>query len=263
MLVELILYSHRTVKKEMDKIRDLLDNFKTKKSGHSNQEDDGFGDPFQEAEYSSEEERRRPPFEIGNPKRLLYSQFMEEIDPYGCLNNMEYLFHPLNYKTLECSETIECKRQYCPFFHTQAEKEEMVKFATELESDNFFELLSKELASVKDFAYEVGKTIDEEYENFKDEKFQKAGSPDSASKNNQLLATVVVEDAEAVSLQLVKLPYNSRNKGGYQAKKTKKVNLLVNDGSSQKFYFNQEVKMFEDIKNEFKNFQHLEVNSAH
>jgi len=60
----------------------------------------------------------------------------------------------------------------------------------------------------------------------------------------------------------VKIPYNPKGRNGYQVKRSKKPNLITNDTSSTKFYYNQEVKMFEDIKNEFKNFQHLEARFA-
>lgn len=55
---------------------------------------------------------------------ILLSQKPNENSEKHCLNGYEYLYHPLNYRTLECyiNKTTKCTSVYCPYYHTVEEK---------------------------------------------------------------------------------------------------------------------------------------------
>ena len=55
---------------------------------------------------------------------ILLSQKPNENSEKHCLNGYEYLYHPLNYRTLECyiNKTAKCTSVYCPYYHNPEEK---------------------------------------------------------------------------------------------------------------------------------------------
>lgn len=90
--------------------------------------------PFQEITQCSffhdESDQRRQPYVPTNPLALQYSQFPRDCDPNGCLNDMEYLFHPLNYHQFQCvnhrpNRKTDCLSKYCPYYHQITEKIDM------------------------------------------------------------------------------------------------------------------------------------------
>ncbi len=54
---------------------------------------------------------------------ILLGQKPNESSERHCLNGFEYLYHPLNYKTIECkiNKTSTCNSLYCPYFHSPEE----------------------------------------------------------------------------------------------------------------------------------------------
>jgi len=49
----------------------------------------------------------------------------------GCLNRLEYLYHPEFYKSDECSDR-KCKWYYCPYYHNQSEKDTWDKIRSQI-----------------------------------------------------------------------------------------------------------------------------------
>ena len=55
---------------------------------------------------------------------VLLGQKPNENSEKHCLNGYEYLYHPLNYKTLECriNKTSKCNSIFCPYYHGSEEQ---------------------------------------------------------------------------------------------------------------------------------------------
>lgn len=118
-----------------EKIRIFLQTFKTVKCikpdcvfrDDLNASVNLFHDIKQCCFFHSDDDRRRSPFIPNNSKLLLYSNYSLDMDSNGCRNDMEYLYHPLNYLRNECinhrpNRKMKCKAKYCPYFHHNTEK---------------------------------------------------------------------------------------------------------------------------------------------
>jgi hypothetical protein len=58
-----------------------------------------------------------------------------------CLNGLEYLYHPLNFKKLECAflkENKVCNAKYCPYFHTHEEEKYFNDFRKDIHNNLSF-----------------------------------------------------------------------------------------------------------------------------
>ena len=90
-------------------------------------------------------DRRRPPFING---LITYSPLVSEqairfqgyfnIKETDCNNGYEYLYHPLNYKTVQCPQNQKevCHSIYCPYFHSIDEWKMFTKYRSDLQKFN-------------------------------------------------------------------------------------------------------------------------------
>ena len=169
----------------METIRELLAKFKTNRSQSDSSADcELFADPFESYYYSNEEERRRPVFDLSSPSLLLYSQYMAEFDECGCNNSAEYLFHPFNYKTIECIEREACPRAVCPFFHNQMEREQARQFAATLQFQSSLDELGAEFAQMKETCEQLSKDLEAEVQQFREEKLEKQEAGEGGLKGS-------------------------------------------------------------------------------
>lgn len=237
----------------------IMTNFKTTKAGRELNASgfNIFDDSLNSFGYLSEDDKRRCPFVTphpeGGPFTLAYSQFMADIDPNGCLNDFEYLFHPLNYKVQACVSP-KCEWSFCPYYHSPTEKDLAHKMTHSLKRVDVFTELMVEIGHLKTSSDCLLAVSGEEDAAVKDDKEPK--SPPKARVGSFHMVAPVEDEKEAT---LNKTPYNRYGKPAYHSKKAKKGNLQVNEKSATKYYYGQEVSMFEDINHEFKNFSQLEV----
>ncbi len=168
----------------MENIRELLAKFKTHPSlSDSALDAELFADPFESYYYAGEEDRRRPVFDLETPSLLLYSQFMDEVDDNGCRNNAEYLFHPFNYKTIECLEKEACPRSVCPFYHNQIERDQARQLAGTLQQQQTcIDELAAELLPLREVSEQLMKDLEAEALPFREEKQDKQDAGDSGQK---------------------------------------------------------------------------------
>ena len=91
-----------------------------------------FFDDMTDCEYYHfDDDKRRNPFVMvdGKPQYnqpMLYDNTLCETDKSSCLNQSEYMYHPLNFQTMEC-ELDDCSNKFCSFYHTEEEKKIMEK----------------------------------------------------------------------------------------------------------------------------------------
>lgn len=228
----------------------VLNSFKVK---HTPERDSGaelglFEDPMDTFGYWSSEDKRRRPFmessEQSGLGQLAYSQFMRDIDSNGCLNDMEYLFHPLNYKTTQCQGNP-CVRGYCPFYHSDAEKEAAATLIAGVERVDVLNDIMITISVFKGVNEELAASVE-----------AVKNKPKTSFGIISIVGGVQDEDKDQA---LNKTPNRFHNRNGYYPKKVKKSTLLANAKPDSEFYYNQEVEMFEDINHEFKNFSQLDV----
>lgn len=228
----------------------VLMNFKVK---HAPERDSGaelglFDDPMDTFGYWTTEDKRRRPFlassEDSESKQLAYSHFTRDIDTNGCLNDMEYLFHPLNYKTSQCPSNV-CERKYCPFYHSSQEKDVAAALITGVQRVDVLNDIMKTIETLKGVNDELAASVE-----------SVKNRPRLTSGIISIVGGVQDEDRD---LSLNKTPNRFHNRNGYYPKKAKKATLLANGKADSMFFYNQEVQMFEDINHEFKNFTQLDV----
>lgn len=243
-------------------IKNVLTSYKTVKGSNfqQRQELDPFIDTSDIFEYTHEDEIRRCPFTLTpeGERTLAYSHFMSDVDSNGCLTDTEYLYHPFNYKSTECPSKASCTKGYCPHFHNENEKEQTQKFIQGLKHIGLLQEIVHELNTLRSFTDSVSKDLDDELNSIsQDAKNRKDDGVKAAT-----LATLSEEDRDM--FQLSRVQANRNYRGGYVKKDrngrvVNRPNLVLNEKSSNKYYYKQEVEMFEDINHEFKNFTHLEV----
>ena len=214
--------------------------------------------------YLGNEDKRRPPFASSAadsaPPTLLYSQFMVDVDDNGCQNDLEYLFHPLNYKSQAC-EAGKCDWAYCPYYHSQAEREMVSKLVHSVKRIDVFHDLVNEMNTLKTVADTLQAFNQEETTPVKEEKEEKEQiSPPKPRVQSFNLVGLADDDKDSNFLS--RIPYNRYSKTNYHSKKPNKGKLMPNEKTNAKYYYGQEVSMFEDINHEFKNFSQLEVIGA-
>lgn len=268
--------------------------------------------------------------------KMAYNHYHQEIDPDGCQNDFEYLYHPINYKVTQCLALTFCTRPFCPHYHSATEKELALQLQEQLIKETGYQYgrqapnaaqspssqtqnansLCKDGTNSTDSDVETGcssvnepkglfiefqsqiKTLkdltdelDMEYQiDLKELESLKAvlGSeekPEDASKtdtnqpgSDQKLTKCPGDsvkesstpDRETYQLSRITYPRFNKNPSHYPGKKNKMgKQLILNDfkqssagsGTQQaaQYFMNQEVKSFEDINTEFKNFSHLDV----
>lgn len=99
--------------------------------------------------FHTEKDRRRVPLESN---RILYdNKLVDGGYPQGCLNWVQFLYHPLNYKTQRC-DNYKCTRRFCPRIHQGQEPFNNGHFVTgrqqEQENNQIQEIVGK-LRSLK------------------------------------------------------------------------------------------------------------------
>lgn len=142
-------------------------------------------------DYHSKTDQRRPVLSKLNKNKpstssLLYSknvaleillgQKPNESSEKHCLNGYEYLYHPLNYKTLDChvNKSSKCNTTFCPYYHSPEEQAYFEEYRKIIDQNtNKFpvvEEIQNNLNRINDI---VRKTNNENLNNLKD-------SPDSS-----------------------------------------------------------------------------------
>ena len=168
----------------MESVREMLTKFKTNRSkSGSALDEEVFADPFESYYYATEEDRRRPVFDPDSPGLLLYSHFMVDVDENGCRNSTEYLFHPLNYKTIECLEREACPRSVCPFFHNHIERDLARQLANSLQpQQTCLDELAAELSPMREVSEQLLKDLEAEAQPYREALQEKPDAGDTGPK---------------------------------------------------------------------------------
>jgi hypothetical protein len=96
--------------------------------------------------YHHRTDQRRPVFIRGGKNyRIISLNYSEKVgieivrghkpnnfSEVDCLNGFEYLYHPLNYKTVQCRDQ-KCNTIFCPYFHSEDEKTFFEGYRTKIE----------------------------------------------------------------------------------------------------------------------------------
>jgi len=83
-------------------------------------------DDMSDCEYFHfEEDKRRNPFVMSDKRAqtkspLLYENSHVESDSSSCMNLAEYMYHPFNIYTIECT-VDDCENKFCCFYHSEEE----------------------------------------------------------------------------------------------------------------------------------------------
>lgn len=265
--------------------------------------------------------------------KMAYNHYHQELDPGGCQNDCEYLYHPMNFKVMQCSALNYCTRSYCPNYHSAAEREVAIRVQEEIIRQTGYQYSTtqnhrlsggdptsvaapcKDGTNSSDSEVETGcSSINEAHGLFVEFQLQVKFLRDLTEEleleyqvdQRQLkeLQAIVAEDlasqkratnvanlqssdqktaksnGEAVrdspggdkeTYQLSRMNYPRFKHGSnFQGKKNKLgKQLILNDfkpsasadpnQQTTQYFINQEVKSFENINTEFKNFSHLDV----
>lgn len=272
--------------------------------------------------YHFEEDQRRNPFVVSKNKAqknlpLLYENEQCEDQTSCCLNLVEYMYHPISFKTMECT-VDDCANKFCAFYHTEEEKIMYEQFRKEQKpySSKWVELnesLSKTNIDKdqlhKNWELEFNPRSSKNVNQDKDRRGSNRGQPQKSLEKNDSSNTLSTKDKKGVKKtaetskprnsilsansqsrskskhnEIYRISANSVSKDKNDEGKSKYADKIANKAMSKKggaggggkkgapllpntdkksqFYLNQEVKMFEDIKTEFKNFTNLEYKTA-
>jgi len=82
----------------------------------------GYADCFY---YHNADDKRRPPFDNASPPALLYNSEYTgnkyiKAEPEDCQNEIEYLYHPFEFKVKACSV---CYGDFCPNYHDNDDRD--------------------------------------------------------------------------------------------------------------------------------------------
>lgn len=267
--------------------------------------------------------------------KIAYNHYHQELDPGGCQNDYEYLYHPMNFKVTQCSALNYCTRSYCPNYHSATEREVAIRVQEEIIRQTGYQYgniqtqspvlsgadgtpapaLCKDGANSSDSEVETGcSSINEAHGLFVEFQLQVKFLRDlteeleveyqADQRELKEIQAIIAEDlatqkktnnaanqqesdhktaksngegtkdspsADKETYQLSRMNYPRFKHGSnFQGKKNKLgKQLILNDfkpsGSADasqqttQYFINQEVKSFENINTEFKNFSHLDV----
>ena len=232
-----------------------------------------FSDIRECPNYHGPEDKRRNPFDKQTPTKLVYSHYMKELDPGGCLNDVEFMYHPLNFLRFECqnhkpSRKIICKVKYCPFYHQNSERRRMKALAGTLEPyEDIFTKVKTELDKLDTFVRVELTRFDFKPAIKSKEPSAKVPQLQPRSANKMTVAARRPRKNSSANMWIVKKKDNNFFVKGCWVngigKNSRK--LTVHDTTDQdnlQYYMGQEVNMFEDLNHEFKNFNSLDVKTA-
>lgn len=296
-----------------EKIRIFLQTFKTVKCNKPDcvfrKDVGGVASPFHDIKqccfYHDQSDFRRSPFIPQNSKQLLYSNFPIEMDSNGCRNDMEYLYHPLNYQRNECvnhrpNRKLKCTAKYCPYYHQNTERLNVKILLQNLNKNDVFSKIQEYLQSIGEYSGKYLQALAEDRKLSKSNRKLQLYSPevtDTLKPSDIIVKSPLPVIEEKVSdekdskkitdfgKKSMRAPFKQRRKdssanmwilkkkeptiwkNGYwvngHGKHSRKLTLQdVQNSDELHYYMGQEVDMFEDINNEFKNFNSLDVKTA-
>lgn len=244
----------------------ILNNFKTEECNRTecpfySKTAKPFSDIRKCFNYHSEEDRRRMVFNVkGKTVNMHYTKFMKEIDPNGCLNDIEYEYHPHNFKTIPCPiKEKKCNNLMCPNYHSDEEKDTAEIMRSSFISRTVFSKIGRQMRKIINLPEKLDKkfqTILNEYNHVVKEKPVVQKPPKRPSYSAQKMVVNHIPSEKGTSDFLVGQTLRTKHHYG---KKDKNWPLVENKPNKTTYYYDQEVKMFEDIYHEFKNFTKLEV----
>lgn len=194
-------------------------------------------------------DQRRNPFESSEASVVVYCNQMEEVEMLGCFNDFEYLYHPFNFRQTECpnhrpNRCSPCTLSNCPFYHTLEERNLARKIFENIPRIGFISSSIECLNEINEFLQQKSRSLSRE-----DKQRRRKASMQIKLPPVKAPTTVRKESAPSTSLYTL-------------ATKSKRFQLVDNTELITKFYLGQEVKMFEDMFTEFKNFSTLDVKIA-
>lgn len=193
------------------------------------------------------------------------------------------MYHPFNFKTMECTVN-DCSNKYCAFYHSEQEKKHMNKAQeTFVQAKSKFAELNHSISKIgvdksliernwndnfgmnsanfvvdDDNSDNANSNIDG---NRRGKKRRRAGKDGTAEHSKDRNMQASSKDGTTEHSKEGRKRTKSRKNAGRLGGGGKPETLRKNDKKSR-FYLNQEVQMFEDIRTEFKNFTNLEFKIA-
>ena len=152
--------NERTNKKAqitIEKLRAFLQSYKTTPCSEpnckfldSNIAEHLFSDIRECKHFHGSLDQRRPPFSSAGAQKLTYSRYMAQVDKGGCLNDIEYMYHPLNFMRTEChhhrpNRKSFCELEHCPFYHQASDKSLVRKLLSSFEQEDVFSRIKENL----------------------------------------------------------------------------------------------------------------------
>ena len=253
-------------------------------------------DDMSDCEYFHfEEDKRRNPFVMADKRAqtnlpLLYENSQCENDSSSCMNLAEYMYHPLNIYTIECT-VDECENKFCSFYHSEEERISAEK------ARGSFKPYSSKFMQLEESILSIGTNQDLLEDNWK-KNYGKADSSDDSRNDDENNNDLKRMNLQENPVKRDKKKRNNQNnmasskegnekKNGNTSKSQHKLDHSKSkddmdkrnkrakskrDGSKDEdqkaaerkpiFFLNQEVKMFEDINTEFKNYTNLDFRIA-